>query len=87
MSYYNQQRQLNGIKIVKFSKINFSKNISSNISNHKQTLTIFRPWYMSNIKLSVLRLILLADMDGNKWDGYLWVDGWPVTPPRAQYNQ
>jgi hypothetical protein len=42
---------------------------------------------MSNIKLSVLRLILLADMDGNKWDGYLWVDGWPVTPPRAQYNQ
>jgi hypothetical protein len=25
-----------------------------------------------------------ADMDGNAWDGYLWVDGWPVTPPRTQ---
>ncbi len=25
-----------------------------------------------------------ADMAGNAWDGYLWVDGWPVTPPRMQ---
>ncbi len=24
------------------------------------------------------------DMAGNAWDGYLWVDGWPVTPPRTQ---
>ena len=23
-------------------------------------------------------------MAGNAWDGYLWVDGWPVTPPRMQ---
>ena len=23
-------------------------------------------------------------MAGNAWDGYLWVDGWPVTPPRLQ---
>jgi hypothetical protein len=26
-----------------------------------------------------------ADMAGNAWDGYLWVDGWPVTPPRMQH--
>jgi hypothetical protein len=25
-----------------------------------------------------------ADMAGNAWDGFLWVDGWPVTPPRMQ---
>jgi hypothetical protein len=25
-----------------------------------------------------------ADMAGNAWDGYLYVDGWPVTPPRMQ---
>ena len=24
------------------------------------------------------------DMDGNAWEGYQWVDGWPVTPPRQQ---
>jgi hypothetical protein len=23
-------------------------------------------------------------MDGNAWEGYQWVDGWPVTPPRQQ---
>jgi hypothetical protein len=23
-------------------------------------------------------------MDGNAWEGYRWVDGWPVTPPRQQ---
>jgi hypothetical protein len=23
-------------------------------------------------------------MAGNAWDGYLWVDGWPLTPPRMQ---
>jgi colicin import membrane protein len=23
-------------------------------------------------------------MAGNAWDGYVWVDGWPVTPPRMQ---
>ncbi len=21
---------------------------------------------------------------GNTWEGYLWVDGWPVTPPRSR---
>jgi hypothetical protein len=78
-----QHTHLNNIILVKFSKIKFSKILST----FKPPLLSFRPWYMSHTKLCLLRLILLADMDGNKWDGYLWVDGWPVTPPRAQHNQ
>ncbi len=26
-------------------------------------------------------------MEGHAWDGFVWVDGWPMTPPRRQQDQ
>ncbi len=34
-----------------------------------------------------IKLTLCADMEGHAWDGFVWVDGWPMTPPRRQQDQ
>jgi hypothetical protein len=39
------------------------------------------------IKIILTQLTFCPDMDGYAWEGFQWVDGWPVTPPRPQEMQ